>query len=296
MTASTVDPRGISASGPRVSSTAAKPTAAPAAAPIPTPLPVRVARPPMPAPAAVVFAIVPMSCPFSESPMILPSLSVVSFPPVPTPPGTAFRFTIYAFGKIIVVNLIINSPRPFTRPGRFDSVTSPLTYDPAGITTFPSIITGNKVSKYTGSPGRALRVDTALCSTSGICVPAGTMIFAAAVALGATADALGAAGATGVEVAPFAAGPDAAEPPAVVPEPEAGAAGADVPEPADASGSFCAAVWLAAAGAEVAGGGDIGPASCAAKGSAHPAVTNNRRACGKRNGLFVIGPLFTMIR
>jgi len=122
------------------------------------------------------------------------------------------------------------------------------------------------------------------------------MIFAAAVALGATADALGAAGATGVEVAPFAAGPDAAEPPAVVPEPEAGAAGADVPEPADASGSFCAAVWLAAAGAEVAGGGDIGPASCAAEGSAHTAVTNNRRACGKRNGLFVIGPLFTVTR
>src|SRR5580658_6501191 len=102
----------------------------------------------------------------------------------------------------MVVNLIINSPRPFTRPGRFDSVTSPLTYDPAGITTFPSIITGNKVSKYTGSPGRALRVETALCSTSGICVPAGTMILAA----GATAAAPGAAAPPDgpeAEVAPF---------------------------------------------------------------------------------------------
>src|SRR5580700_4845080 len=233
MTASTVEPRGISASGPRVSNTAAKPTAAPAAAPIPTPVPVRVARPPMPAPAAVVFAIVPMSCPFSESPMIFPSLSVVSFPPVPTPPGTALRFTIYAFGKIIVVNLIINSPRPFTRPGRFDSVTSPLTYEPAGITTFPSIITGNKVSKYTASPGRALRVDTALCSTRGMCVPAGTIIFADGATTGAAA-AAGAPGAVGAldvsapEFAPFAAAagtaaaPAAAGPGAAVP-PEAGA-------------------------------------------------------------------------
>src|SRR5271163_1556608 len=286
MTASTVDPRGISASGPRVSSTAAKPTAAPAAAPIPTPLPVRVARPPMPAPAAVVFAIVPMSCPFSESPMILPSLSVVSFPPVPTPPGTAFRFTIYAFGKIIVVNLIINSPRPFTRPGRFDSVTSPLTYDPAGITTFPSIITGNKVSKYTGSPGRALRVDTALCSTSGICVPAGTMIFAAATTAGTAA-------APALEVVPFAAGaaaPAAAVPVAGVGAASAPAAGVDCPAagaPADPSCGFCVAGWLAGADAD-AGGGGIGPASCAATGSAHPAAKTNTSTCGKWSGLFVI--------
>ena len=54
---------------------------------------------------------------------------------------------MYAFGKIKVVSFIINSPRPFTRPGRFDSVISPLIYDPAGITTLPSIITGNTVSK-----------------------------------------------------------------------------------------------------------------------------------------------------
>src|SRR5208282_2193405 len=77
-----------------------------------------------------------------------------------------------------MVNLIINSPRPFTRPGRFDSVTSPLTYDPAGITTRPSIITGKSVSKYTGSPGRALRVEIALCRTSGMWVPVGTSTLA----------------------------------------------------------------------------------------------------------------------
>src|SRR5580658_2214893 len=173
----------------------------------------------------------------------------------------------------MVVNLIINSPRPFTRPGRFDSVTSPLTYDPAGITTFPSIITGNKVSKYTGSPGRALRVDTALCSTSGICVPAGTMIFAA----GATAAAPGApepAGTPGVEAAPFAAG--AAEPAADGPADPTGAGPPAAPEegaPADGSGVFCVVAWFEEA---AAGGGGIGPASCAATGSAHPAARNNR--------------------
>ena len=85
--------------------------------------------------------------PFFRIADIFPSLSVVSLPPVPAPDGHRVKFTMYAFGKIIVSSLIINSPRPFTRPGRFDSVTSPLTYDPAGITTFPSIITGNRVSK-----------------------------------------------------------------------------------------------------------------------------------------------------
>src|ERR1700678_3616604 len=97
----------------------------------------------------------------------------------------------------MLVILMASSPRPFTRPGRFDSVTSPLTYEPAGITTFPSIITGNNVSKYTASPGRALRVDTALCSTRGMCVPAGTMIFAD----GATTGAAAAAGAPGAVIA-----------------------------------------------------------------------------------------------
>src|SRR5208282_3136824 len=92
-----------------------------------------------------------------------------------------------------MVNLIINSPRPFTRPGRFDSVTSPLTYDPAGITTFPSIITGKTVSKYTGSPGRALRVEIPLCSTRGMCVPEGTSICGTFAGAGAGAADAGAA-------------------------------------------------------------------------------------------------------
>src|SRR5271154_5020860 len=181
----------------------------------------------------------------------------------------------------MVVSLIISSPRPFTRPGRFDSVTSPLTYDPAGITTFPSIITGNKVSKYTGSPGRALRVDTALCSTSGICVPAGTMIFATAAA--------GTAGAPALEVVPFTAG--AAEPAAGAEAASAPAAGVDCPAagaPADPSCGFCVAGCLAGADAEAGGGGGIGPASCAATGSAHPAATNNTSICGRWSGLFVI--------
>src|SRR4029077_20399489 len=77
-----------------------------------------------------------------------------------------------------VFSRIINSPRPFTLPGRFDSLTSPLTYEPAGITTCPSIIIGNNVSKSTGSPGRALRVEMALCKTSGMCVPPGTSTLA----------------------------------------------------------------------------------------------------------------------
>src|SRR5277367_772798 len=285
MTASTVDPRGNSASGPRVSNTAANPTAAPTPAPIPTPFALCVASPPIPAPAPAVFAIVPMSLPLFEAPMILPSLSVVSPPPVPAFPGIAFRLTMYAFGKIIVVNLIISSPRPFTRPGRFDSVISPLTYDPAGITTFPSIITGNKVSKYTGSPGRALRVDTALCSTSGICVPAGTMIFAVATTAGTAA-------APAPEVAPLSEG--AAEPAAAVPAAGAAsapAAGVDCPAagaPAAPSCGFCVAGCLAGADAEAGGGGGIGPASCAATGSAHTAATNNTSICGKWSGLFVI--------
>src|SRR5579884_3478509 len=79
----------------------------------------------------------------------------------------------------MVVSLTISSPRPLTRPGRFDSVISPLTYEPAGMTTRPSIMTGKRVSKYTGSPARALRVDIALCRTSGMCVPVGTSILAA---------------------------------------------------------------------------------------------------------------------
>ena len=160
-------------------------------------------------------------------------------------------------------------------------------HDSAGITTFPSIITGNKVSKYTGSPGRALRVDTALCSTSGICVPAGTMIFA-------TAATAGTAGEPALELVPFA--PGTAEPTAAVPAAgaeaaSAPAAGADCPEagaPADPSCGFCVAGCLAGADAEDGGGGDIGPASCAATGSAHPAVMTNTSTCGKWSGLFVI--------
>ena len=76
MTASTVDPRGSSASGPRVSNTAARPHRRPPPAPIPTPFALCVASPPIPAPAPAVFAIVPMSLPLFEAPMILPSLSV----------------------------------------------------------------------------------------------------------------------------------------------------------------------------------------------------------------------------
>src|SRR5580658_9058286 len=194
----------------------------------------------------------------------------------------------------MVVNLIINSPRPFTRPGRFDSVTSPLTYDPAGITTFPSIITGNKVSKYTGSPGRALRVDTALCSTSGMCVPAGTIILAVDATTG-TAAAAGAPGAAGAPEAPavvfaaFAAGAGAAEPLAVAPPSAGGAGAAPPPEagaPPDPSCGFCATPgWFAGAGAgaaaEAGGGGGIGPVSCARAGTAHPAAITNSTDCSE---------------
>ena len=58
-----------------------------------------------------------------------------------------FSLLLLAAGLDVYKRQIINSPRPFTLPGRFDSVTSPLTYEPAGIATCPSIITGNKVSK-----------------------------------------------------------------------------------------------------------------------------------------------------
>ena len=46
----------------------------------------------------------------------------------------------------MLVNLIINSPRPFTFPGRFDSVTSPLTYDTAtGRTASVLVVVSMKV-------------------------------------------------------------------------------------------------------------------------------------------------------
>jgi hypothetical protein len=133
----------------------------------------------------------------------------------------------------------------------------------------------------------------ALCSTNGICVPDGTMIFAAAAVATGTTGAPAAAGTLGLEVVPLATG--AAEPPALAPVPDVGAGALAVPEsavPAAGSVGFCAAGWLAEAG----GGGAIGPVSCAAKRGAHPPTRNNRRACGKRSEHFVIGPLFTVIR
>src|SRR5271154_390171 len=113
------------------------------------------------------------------------------------------------------------------------------------------------------------------------------MIFAAATTAGAAA-------APALEVVPFAAG--AAEPAAAVPAAgaeaaSAPAAGVDCPAagaPADPSCGFCVAGCLAGADAEAGGGGGIGPASCAATGSAHPAATNNTSICGRWSGLFVI--------
>src|SRR6267154_2352953 len=76
-----VEPRGSSASGPRVSRTAARPAAAPIPAPMPAPLGVRVAIAPMPAPVAVVDTTVPTFWPLLPPPVTLPSESMVSLPP-----------------------------------------------------------------------------------------------------------------------------------------------------------------------------------------------------------------------
>jgi len=123
------------------------------------------------------------------------------------------------------------------------------------------------------------------------------MIFTAGVAIGTTG-ALVPAGALAVELAPPAVA--AAEPAAAgAPDPVGGGAGAAAAPEADApvvgSAGFCVAGWLAAEAAG-AGAGGIGPVSCAAKGSAHSATRNNRRACAMQSELFVIGPLFTIIR
>src|SRR6516165_5928907 len=64
-----------------------------------------------------------------------------------------------------------NCARPLTRPARLALRTSPCTYEPAGTTILPSRAMGNRVSKYTGSPGFAFREEIAFVITSGICVP-----------------------------------------------------------------------------------------------------------------------------
>jgi len=111
------------------------------------------------------------------------------------------------------------------------------------------------------------------------------MIFEADIALGFTTVA---AVEPGAEVASFAAG--VPESVTAVPEPDDGPGAATVPEadaPAIASCGFCAADWLAEAETGGVGGG-IGPASCAAAGTADPAAMNNRSACCKWIGLFII--------
>src|SRR6516225_6512358 len=96
-TMSIVEPRGSSASGPRVRRTAARPATAPIPAPIPAPLP-SPAMAPMPAPAAVVLTTVPTSFPLSLPPVTLPSESMVSLPPESALRGAAFKSTVYRVG------------------------------------------------------------------------------------------------------------------------------------------------------------------------------------------------------
>jgi hypothetical protein len=85
--------------------------------------------------------------------------------------------TVYPFGNTIVYNRIRNSPFPFTRPGLFDSVTSPRKYVPTGTTTLLLIVIGNEVRKYTESPGLAVAVEIPFSSVTPIRVPVGTRIF-----------------------------------------------------------------------------------------------------------------------
>ena len=65
-----------------------------------------------------------------------------------------------------------NSPRPFTRPGRFTSVTVPVTQLPAGIAMRPFARMGNAVSRYTRSPSLVVLVLMLLIRLSGTFVPA----------------------------------------------------------------------------------------------------------------------------
>src|SRR5271170_6333614 len=128
------------------------------------------------------------------------------------------------------------SPRPLTRPGRFDSVISPLTYEPAGTITFPFSMTGNRVSKYTGSPTLAVRVDSPLCRTSGRCVPMGNSSLARAEG-GIVATAVLATG--------------------------AGVASTGLADGAAESGAGEAGGTGAGAGVDGAAGGCVGPSCCA---------------------------------
>src|SRR5215469_6132654 len=113
---------------------------------------------------------------------------------------------------MIVVSFIIISARPLTCPGRLDSVISPLRNEPAGIATFPSTMIGNMVSKYTGSPGLAVRVEIPLSSTRGICVPEGTTTATLAWGLAVADRVSGAAGRAGGEALAAAPGAGSVSP------------------------------------------------------------------------------------
>src|SRR6516164_56871 len=73
-----------------------------------------------------------------------------------------------------------NSPFPFTRPGRFDSVTSPRKYVPTGTTTLLLMVIGKDVRKYTESPGFAVAVEMPFSKITPIRVPLGTKILSPA--------------------------------------------------------------------------------------------------------------------
>jgi hypothetical protein len=120
-------------------------------------------------------------------------------------------------------------------------------------------MTGNRVSKYTGSPGRALRVEIALCNTSGMCVPPGTSTFAFAFReIGV------AAGAAALPAPVEAVAAD---------EPEGCAVAASVEGRAD--GDDAAGFCPAGVCAEGGGAGGKGPSCCA---RAEPASARPRNA------------------